>query len=82
MGYGVNSYEQRKLKRLYNELGNYYYVNGVWIKDGRYTRVYGRPNGYNDYMKKYNNKRIRHYDGELLDGSYYRKVFEHWWNIY
>lgn len=83
MKYNKKQIEQKRLKRLHERLGgNYTYPSGVELKEGRYIRYYGRADGVLSFMKRHNNKRLRHFDGELFDGSYYRRIFEHWWNIY
>ena len=81
MRYNKKQVEQKRLRRLNRELGSSYYPNGVVIKGDTYYRIYGKPNGIVSFMKRYNNKRIRHFDRELFDGSYYKRVFEHWWII-
>jgi hypothetical protein len=81
MRYNKKQIEQKRLRRLNRELGSYYYPSGVYFKDGRYVRVQGKPNGMLTFMKKHNNKRLRHFDGILSDGSHYRKVNPHWWVI-
>ena len=82
MRYNKKQIEQKRLRRLKRELGGRYYPNGVILKGDTYYRVYGLENGVLSFMKRLNNKRIRHYDGELNDGSHYKRIFEHWGSIY
>jgi len=79
MRYDKNKIEQKKLKKLYRSSNRYY--SGVSFQGGRYKREHDKPDDFATYMKKYNNRRLRQFHGELNDGNHYRKVNEHWWII-
>ena len=41
-----------------------------------------RLNEYAKLIRKQNNKRLRKFNGDLKDGSYYKKVFEYWFELF
>lgn len=48
-----------------------------------YKRIYreNHPGGDSKYYKKYCNRHIRRYKGEIHKGGFYKKIAEFWWNI-
>lgn len=56
------------------ELKKYVPVNKPY-----YTRRY--IGSRTKYFKKYSNKRVRQYKGDIKSGNSYRKVYDYWWEI-
>lgn len=80
-----------KLKRL-NKIAYYpspaMYVEEKWDKELRDYITLDKPyykrcyiGSRTKYFKKYSNKKVRRYKGELQNGNSYRKVFDLWWNV-
>lgn len=48
-----------------------------------YKRLYRakRKGNRYTYYKKYSNKRVRRYNGEIHKGNMYRKIFDYWWTV-
>lgn len=63
------------------------YCNGKWwslpLEKSYYKRSYmdNHKGGRYSYYKKYANRRVRRYKGEIHNGGSYRKVSEFWWNV-
>lgn len=83
------------LKYLYKHC-NFYpspvtYTDEVWVKGYGYVenpkpyykRLYRGNHKHNryKYYKKYANRCVRRYKGELHSGGSYKKVFDYWWTV-
>lgn len=75
---------QNKLRRHYN---NNAYFCSIYLSDydnEETSRVikdsYGRSK-YVRFFKKYSNKKIRRYKGEMPNGNFCKKIFDFWWEI-
>lgn len=75
--------EQDYRKRKYEKL-NHTYDCGIWYKKDKNGHKYYtiEPTRNKKWIRRYNNKRIRRYKGDISDGADYRKLNEHWWIIY
>ena len=88
-------YRQR-LKLLAENVNGYpspvIYTDEIWIKGlgwvknpkPYYKRLYrdNHKGGRNKYYKKYANRQVRRYKGELHSkGNQHRKVFDYWWAV-
>lgn len=62
--------------------------NGGWNFDDPIGTVYYKKtyrgnhkgNRYS-YYKKYSNRKVRRYNGEIHNGSNYKKIFDYWWTV-
>lgn len=74
----INS-EQERLKSLEKRVSPRY-PQSVYFSDrkNRYVRLY-RKQSLAKFIKHKNNKRVRRYKGEILNGNHYRKISEFWW---
>lgn len=86
---------QQQLKHL-NRIANYpapsIYVDEKWDNELRcyipvdkpyYKRCYRgnhKGNRYR-YYKRYSNKVVRHYEGDLHNGKSYKKIYDFWWSV-
>ena len=81
----------KRLKKL-NKISNYpttsILITEKWDKELKryitldkhyYKRCY--IGSRTKYFKRYSNKKVRQYKGELHSGNSYRKVFDYWWNV-
>ena len=67
------------------------YTDEIWVKGCRYVenpkpyykRLYRGNHKSNRYSwyKKYANRCVRRYKGELHSGGSYKKVFDYWWSV-
>ena len=63
------------------------WIKGLgWVKNPKpyYKRLYrdNHKGGRYKYYKKYANRQIRRYKGELHSkGNQYRKIFDYWWTV-
>lgn len=63
------------------------YIKGYgWIENTKphYKRLYrdNHKNGRYKWYKKYANRQVRRYKGELHNkGNQYRKIFDYWWTV-
>lgn len=86
---------KNRLKFL-NESCNYYpspviYTDEIWIKGygymknpkPYYKRMYrdNHKGGRYGYYKKYANRVVRRYKGEIGNGCAYKKCFDYWWTV-
>ena len=86
---------KNRLKSL-AENCNYYpspviYTDEIWVKGYGYVknpkpyykRMYrdNHKGGRYKYYKKYANRCVRRYKGELHNGGSYKKVFDYWWTV-
>jgi hypothetical protein len=70
-------YEKKKLKKLSN---NVWWA--TWDKGGYLKRSWFATNTRRHY-KKYSNKKIRRYEGELpKKGNGCHRLFDYWWQIW
>ncbi|HAU88212.1 MAG TPA: hypothetical protein DCW90_22875 [Lachnospiraceae bacterium] len=83
---------KRKLKRLYS-FGLYntaiYYVDADYpyrvVNKPYYVKSYksrGKHKGRFYTYKREANRKIRHYNSALPNGSAYKKLYDLWWQIY
>ena len=68
--------------------GNYVWISILSHSDGNksiayYKRVYRGNHKGNCYRfyKKYANRVVRRYKGELHSGGSYKKCFDYWWTV-
>lgn len=85
------------LKRLHETCNGYpspvWYKTKGWVpgygyvelSTPYYKRIYrggGNKRGTpSDFFKKFSNRQVRRYNGELHNGGAYKKVFDYWWNV-
>ena len=76
-----NVENQRRLKKLayqhgYYKPGTVYYDRKLerWIKTWRGSR--------SKYLKNQCNRKLRQYNGKLVNGGHFKKATEFWWELY
>ena len=75
--------EQEWRRKKYKELSHDYDC-GIWKTTNdegvEYYATYKTRE--KKWLRKYNNKRIRRFKGEISNGAHYRKINEHWYILY
>lgn len=56
-------------------------VDGIVQEIGDHIK-YPRNSNRQRYLKRQSNKKVRRYRGKILKGSFYRKLFDYWWELY
>lgn len=87
--YEIGKYKLQQMSKLYH--GAYFIekefkkVNGkyedVSLKKPYYKRFYRSKQTRYSYFKKYSNKIIRQYKGEIPNGNYCKRIYDYWWNV-
>lgn len=57
------------------------WVDGVWQQTGDHIK-YPKNSKKQAFYKRYTNKKVRRYKGEIPKGNQYRKHFDYWWTLY
>ena len=73
-----NIEDQKRLKKTAEAIRGNYAPWGVYYEDGRYKQYWYSKK---EHKKKYN-KKVRRFQGELSDGSEFKKIAEYWWEVY
>ena len=91
-GLEYRRYQERKKKNDLLRVLNYGYkpyvgwvdwdwVDGVWQQTGDHIK-YPKNSKKQAFYKRYTNKKVRRYKGEIPKGNQYRKHFDYWWTLY
>lgn len=70
--------KEEKLKKINGKYENVH-LNKPYYK--RFYRSKKSRYSYYSYLKKYSNKKIRQYKGEISNGNYCKKIYDFWWNV-
>jgi hypothetical protein len=74
---------KKKLRRLFDPKRSYAVLwHGDWENPNGWLTLKSYGCNRVRFYKKYSNRKVRRYKGEIGNGNHYRKIFDYWWTLY
>lgn len=64
----------------YRPRPNYGWIDGDWVIIGTHLQ-YSHRSKNRVFWKRFSNRKVRRYKGNLPKGNHHRKCFDYWWTL-